>query len=74
MIKGELFELAVSGNFEVITSGIADVGPREVVVRESDPNAVNDDEMDSLGLASFGGQLDVVEVLVELLERAASER
>ena len=33
-LVNELFELAVSGNLEVITSGIADAGPREVVVRE----------------------------------------
>ena len=30
----ELFELGVSGNLEVITSGIRHRGPREVVVRE----------------------------------------
>ena len=34
IIQTELFELAVSGNPDVITSGIAYRGPREVVVRE----------------------------------------
>ena len=33
-LVNELLELAVSGNLEVITSGVADAGPRKVVVRE----------------------------------------